>query len=234
MSNNTRQCTGNDFTHFDSLFKLGFQDLSSSFLHFKWSSWFFHWWSLSVPISSQRFPFSLSCLCMCKWFSKHSFLNKAEMCSVREKHTWPCLCKQLLSQWICACPNYIVCQPWILCPIVLWHRRSLCVAFSISVVIFLKYRRLLCFTSPPLVAKVHCYSSAVKLTSYWRLQIFRGIRCYHFFLMDRKLSTRFQSVWIFMDLSANRKWQAWQSSECGQLSREPNVTPDYVKSFFLL
>lgn len=98
------------------------------------------------------------------------FFNKINHeCSARGKQTWPGLRKQLLSHWICACPNYIVSQPWSLCPSVLWHRRSISVALSYNTNV--SYVSSVC---------VHCCSSSVKLSSCCRLQIFCGIHCHLF------------------------------------------------------
>lgn len=170
------------------------------------------------------------------------FLIKLFAFSEREKQAWPCLHKQLLSHWISSCPNYIVSQPRCLCRRVLWHRRSIGVAFSVSAAIFVKSECLLCFSSAPLFVRNAQLLSSAGSQGNWimpwlKLSLCASRYSVEFivtFLMDGELSDRFQPIGIFMVPSANRKWQGWQASECGQLSREINVTPYPVKNLFLL
>lgn len=135
------------------------------------------------------------------------------------------------------CPTYIVSQPRGLCPSVLWHRQNINVAFSNSVVMFVKSACLPC-ASRLLLCLAKC--AAAQCCSSWFMPepelILSRLRWNSLspLLMDRKLSAGFQSTGIFMAPSANGMWQGWQASECGQLSREPNVTPYPVRSLFWL
>lgn len=96
-----------------------------------------------------------------------------------------------------------------------------------------------CFEFLPRFGKVHCCSVLLffSQTVIYSVAAAHTVGCRYSvgfivtFLMDTKLSTRFPSI-LSVAPSANRKWQGWQASECGQFSREPNVTPNPVKSLF--
>ena len=153
---------------------------------------------------------------------------------MRRKQTWPCLRKQLLSHWICACPNYIVSQPRSLCPSVLWHRQSINVAFSIPVVMFVNSECLLCVLRLLLCCSVLLFPSRTLIYAAAHTVGCRyAVEFIVTFLMDSKLSAGFPSFGIFMAPSANRKWQGWQASECGQLSREPKCHTTTCQKPFL-
>lgn len=87
MSNNARQCPGIDFTHFDLLVRLGFQEMNSSFLHLSEALDS----STGDHLVSQFHPsvFHLVCPVLAHVNDSQNilFLNKVEMCSVTEKQT---------------------------------------------------------------------------------------------------------------------------------------------------
>lgn len=149
---------------------------------------------------------------------------------MRGKQTWPCL--QLPSHWICACSNYIVSQARSLCPSVLWHRQSISVAFSISVVMFVKsvclqcvLRLLLCLAKCTVAEccslSVKLWFNAVAAVSYCGLQIFCWIHC-HLFNGQQAVNQipvswnlyGSLSKWEVTRLTGQRVWTVEQRAKC--------------------
>lgn len=125
-----------------------------------------------------------------------------------------------------------------LCPSVLWHRqKNINVASSNSVVMFVKSaclpcasRLLLCLAK---CAAAQCWSSDLcpRRSSYCRGSAVEYIVTS---FNGQKAVSRIPVHWNLYGSLTNGMWQGWQASECGQLSREPNVTPYPVRSLFCL
>lgn len=167
-----------------------------------------------VWFKDRRFPVSIQGLTPCfsgvifvVFFFPQVLRDKNDSCGVRAQQIWCCLHTELLSGSICSGLSNIVSGGG---------------AGSQDT-----RKASVCYPDVSYVRGPACSLQGCGYAAGFVVTFF-------FFLMKRKLSTRFQSAGIFTDPSANGKWQGWQPSERGQLSGAKCHTIPCQKLFSLL